>query len=90
MYRLTALIGLLALLPDTLSSQAPDTAYMRLVREATSDPRFLPASVATIPDHPTIPSPRDHFGTINATNLRRAHALIEQGAARGKIVLEGF
>jgi len=32
----------------------------------------------------------DHFGTISAANLRRAHALIEQGAARGKIVLEGF
>jgi NADPH:quinone reductase len=32
----------------------------------------------------------DHFGTINAANLRRAHALIERGAARGKIVLEGF
>ena len=31
-----------------------------------------------------------HFGTINAENLRRAHALIERGAARGKIVLEGF
>ncbi|MFP3601403.1 zinc-binding alcohol dehydrogenase family protein [Paraburkholderia sp. SIMBA_053] len=32
----------------------------------------------------------DHFGTINAKNLRRAHALIESGRARGKIVLEGF
>ena len=32
----------------------------------------------------------EHFGTINAANLRRAHALIEQGRARGKIVLEGF
>ena len=32
----------------------------------------------------------DHFGTINAANLRRAHALIESGRARGKIVLEGF
>lgn len=32
----------------------------------------------------------DHFGTINATNLRRAHALIESGRARGKIVLENF
>ena len=31
-----------------------------------------------------------HFGAINATNLRRAHALIEQGKARGKVVLEGF
>ncbi len=32
----------------------------------------------------------DHFGTINATNLKRAHALLESGKARGKIVLEGF
>jgi NADPH2:quinone reductase len=30
------------------------------------------------------------FGTINAANLRRAHALIESGRARGKIVLSGF
>ncbi|ONG45628.1 Zn-dependent oxidoreductase [Pseudoroseomonas deserti] len=30
------------------------------------------------------------FGTINAANLKRAHALIESGKARGKIVLEGF
>src|SRR5690606_21497805 len=45
-------------------AQGVDTAYTRLVREATSDPRFLPASVATIPEHSTIPSPRDYFGTI--------------------------
>jgi hypothetical protein len=44
--------------------QARDTTYERLIREATTDSRFLPASVATIPDHPTIPSPREHFGTI--------------------------
>jgi zinc-binding alcohol dehydrogenase family protein len=31
-----------------------------------------------------------HFGTINAANLKLAHALIESGAAKGKIVLEGF
>lgn len=30
------------------------------------------------------------FGTINATNLKRAHALIEGNRAKGKIVLEGF
>lgn len=30
------------------------------------------------------------FGTINATNLKRAHALIESNRAKGKIVLEGF
>jgi zinc-binding alcohol dehydrogenase family protein len=32
----------------------------------------------------------EHFGTINAANLRRAHALLESGTSRGKIVLEGF
>ena len=31
-----------------------------------------------------------NFGTINATNLRKAHALIESGKAQGKVVLEGF
>lgn len=32
----------------------------------------------------------EHFGQINAANLRRAHALLESGTAKGKIVLEGF
>lgn len=32
----------------------------------------------------------EHFGSINAANLRRAHQLLESGAAKGKIVLEGF
>ncbi|QGA48235.1 zinc-binding alcohol dehydrogenase family protein [Pseudomonas brassicacearum] len=32
----------------------------------------------------------EHFGTINAENLRRAHALLESGKSKGKIVLEGF
>jgi zinc-binding alcohol dehydrogenase family protein len=32
----------------------------------------------------------EHFGTINAANLKRAHALIESGKAKGKVVLEGF
>lgn len=32
----------------------------------------------------------DHFGRINADNLKRAHALIESGKTKGKIVLEGF
>ena len=31
-----------------------------------------------------------NFGTINAANLKRAHALIESGTSRGKIVLEGW
>jgi NADPH:quinone reductase len=32
----------------------------------------------------------DDFGPINAANLKRAHALIESGTAKGKIVLSGF
>ncbi|MEH6566816.1 MAG: zinc-binding alcohol dehydrogenase family protein [Halopseudomonas sp.] len=32
----------------------------------------------------------EHFGTINAANLMRAHALLESGKSRGKLVLEGF
>lgn len=32
----------------------------------------------------------EHFGTINAANLRRAHELLESGKAKGKIVLESF
>lgn len=32
----------------------------------------------------------EHYGRINAANLRQAHALIESQRARGKLVLEGF
>jgi NADPH:quinone reductase len=32
----------------------------------------------------------DSLGTINAANLKKAHALIESGRSRGKIVLAGF
>lgn len=32
----------------------------------------------------------EHFGVINAANLKHAHALLESGKARGKIVLEGW
>ena len=32
----------------------------------------------------------ENFGVINAENLKRAHALIESGKAKGKIVLAGF
>lgn len=32
----------------------------------------------------------ENFGPINAANLKRAHALIESGRARGKVALAGF
>ncbi len=51
----------------------------------------LLGAVADLVDNGTlVTTVGEHFGTINAANLRRAHALIESGTARGKIVLEGF
>ena len=47
-----------------LGAQQQDTVYSRLVREYTTDPRFLPASLATLPTSATVPSPRSHFGDI--------------------------
>ena len=32
----------------------------------------------------------EQFGTINAANLKRAHALVESGRSTGKVVLAGF
>lgn len=32
----------------------------------------------------------ERFGSINAENLKKAHALLESGKARGKVVLEGW
>jgi zinc-binding alcohol dehydrogenase family protein len=47
--------------------------------------------VSKLVDQRTIRSTlAETFGKIDATNLRRAHALIESGRARGKIALKGF
>lgn len=47
--------------------------------------------VAELVDAGTLRSTaNEHFGKIDAANLRRAHALLESHAARGKIVLEGY
>ena len=51
----------------------------------------LLAEVARLVDAGLIRTTLDQrFGTINAENLKRAHALIESGKARGKLVLEGW
>src|SRR5690606_17185143 len=42
-----------------------DEEYGRLIREYTTDTLFLSTTVSTLPDHPTVPSPRDHFGVIS-------------------------
>jgi len=47
--------------------------------------------VAELVDQGTLRSTlSDSLGTINAANLRKAHALLESGRGRGKLVLEGF
>jgi hypothetical protein len=77
--------------------QARDTTYERLIREATTDTRFLPASVATIPDHPTIPSPREHFGTIagapgvmhRSAELYRYYRALAQASPRVRVETNG-
>ncbi|KUZ59022.1 NADPH:quinone reductase [Burkholderia ubonensis] len=47
--------------------------------------------VATLIDDGVLKSTvGEHLGRIDADNLRRAHALLETGRAKGKIVLEGF
>ncbi|MCL6415017.1 zinc-binding alcohol dehydrogenase family protein [Aestuariirhabdus sp. Z084] len=53
--------------------------------------RELLNRVATLIDHGDIKTTFGaHYGTINAANLKRAHADIESGKTIGKIVLEGF
>lgn len=56
----------------------------------TAQHRTLEA-IAHLVDNGTLKTTMtEHFGIINAENLRRAHAALEAGTARGKIVLEGF
>ena len=49
------------------------------------------SKMAELVDAKTIASTTsEHYGTISATNLKRAHAMLESGKSRGKIVLAGF
>jgi len=51
----------------------------------------LLADVARLVDAGTLRSTAgEHFGRITAQNLKRAHALVESGKAKGKVVLEGY
>ncbi len=48
-------------------------------------------AVAHLVDNGTLKTTMtENLGTINAANLKRAHAMLESGTAIGKIVLEGF
>lgn len=45
-------------------AQPIDEEYNKKIKEFTTDPRFLPASVLNLPDDPKVPSPRKYFGQI--------------------------
>ncbi len=56
-----------------------------------NEQHLLLTEVARLVDQGRLRSTRgEYFGTINAANLRRAHALLESGKAVGKVVLSGF
>ena len=46
------------------AAQAPEPGYAEAVREFTTEARFLSDLVDHLPDHPTVPSPLDHFGSV--------------------------
>ncbi len=48
----------------TITAQQIDEVYNQKIKEYTTDPRFLPASVLNLPDDPKVPSPRKFFGDI--------------------------
>lgn len=56
--------GLVAATTPAATQTPQDTTYARLVRQYTTDPRFLPASVASLPASGAVPSPLRYFGTI--------------------------
>ena len=66
------------------------TRSMFETRDIVAQHQLL-TEVATLIDNQTIKTTLgEHYGTINAENLQKAHAQLETGRAVGKIVLEGF
>jgi len=53
--------------PGELVEPVPDSVYTSLVRQYTSDERFLSPLIEYLPDHPSIPSPREYLGYIVGT-----------------------
>jgi NADPH2:quinone reductase len=82
---------------DTLSGKSVTLCYELMFTRATFETpdmieqhRML-AEVARLVDAGTLKTTLgEHFGKITAENLTRAHAHVESGTARGKVVLEGF
>ena len=64
-----------------LLAQQPDTTYARLIRENTTDSRYLNELVNHLPDHPDIPSLKLPF-LKESSSLAQVH--IKRKAARNK------
>lgn len=56
-----------AVVESTRGPDALDVESTRLVREYTTDPRFLTAWVDHVPEHPDVPSPREFLGYVVGT-----------------------
>jgi NADPH2:quinone reductase len=82
---------------DRLSSKAVALCYeLMFARSIYGTPDLVEqhrilAEVARLVDAGTLRTTRtEHLGRITAQNLIKAHALVESGHVRGKVVLEGF
>lgn len=84
-------------IPATLGGLKVDMESTKAIRAATTEARFLNDWVSAIPDHPTIPSPRDFLGHIAAaesemTNVDEIHAYmraIADSTDRAKVISLG-
>ncbi|MBL4790094.1 MAG: hypothetical protein JKY60_14010, partial [Kordiimonadaceae bacterium] len=73
-------------MPATLGGLPVDKVSSEAIRTATTEKRFLNDWVSAIPDHPTIPSPRDFLGYIagspgEMTNVAEIHGYMRAIAA---------
>lgn len=84
-------------IPEMLGSLRVDRQSSEAIRAATTEERFLTPLVSAIPDHPTIPGPRDFLGYIagapgEMTNVDEIHAYYRAIAAatdRARVVSLG-
>jgi hypothetical protein len=85
-------------IPDTLGGLPVDKISSAAIRAATTSIKYMNPWVSAIPDHPTIPSPRDFLGHIagapgEMTNVDKIHAYmraIADSTDRAKVVSIGY
>ena len=64
--------------------------FTRSMFDMIAQHQLLTRVAALIDDNTLRTTLGEHYGTINAANLQKAHAKLETGRSVGKIVLEGF